>query len=75
MSDEQALKADVDEALRKAAIHDRLKLKDATITRMVRNRIYVKKPGETTEHPDSLCSNCGGSFIKRGHCTNCGAKR
>lgn len=63
------------DAKRNADIAALIKLKDATITRMVRNRVYVKHVGETLERPESLCAGCGGSFVARGYCTNCGAPR
>lgn len=75
MSDSMADAKAAAEATRAAQITELLKLKDATITRMVRNRIYVKHVGETLESPNSLCANCGGAFTQRGYCTNCGASR
>lgn len=58
---------------RAKAIKGKLHAKEAFVTLVRGNRHKVQWHKDKPEVSALLCNGCGGSFIARGYCTNCGA--
>ena len=59
---------------REVEIQKRLYEKEKFYVRVRGNRHYVTPPGGV-EVACSRCNECGGAYVVREHCTNCGAPR